>query len=90
MSDEEAEAPAIDLGTATDDELWIELRSRYASCMLLYEKALPGKVGENDVASGVLYHATMVERIGLIEMARERIKIDNRRRFAQQDREDED
>ena len=54
----------IDLSLATTDELWHELRSRYAAAMLVYRR--PAKTDDQVGFLGARWgNAALTERIGL-------------------------
>lgn len=75
MADEDATTePKVDLTFATADQLWDELKVRFRSCILVYEREVPGKADAGDFSIGLMRYATSAEFGGLVNFAN--IKLD--------------
>lgn len=57
-----------DLSTATAEELWVELKTRYSACVLIYEK-LEKDASLTTRDYGMRNHGGYAARIGLIQQA---------------------
>lgn len=55
------------LDTATIDELWDELQSRFNACILIYEQ--DGKLG-NTCIENIRHNTSCSQYLGLIELAK--------------------
>lgn len=59
----ESTEPTHDLTTATTEQLWLELRSRFKVSCLSY--SMDG-MGKDTYTDGVLYHGTPAEALGVL------------------------